>query len=283
MNKSLKALVRRVLPRSIGPRRIWSGPVSGGYLVTSWHDYPAALLGTAELPLLRWFAENVHAGETWLDIGAHYGYTAIALSRLVGPEGRVYAFEPMLATAGSIARAKVINNLPQLTVVPMALSQCADVTASSLPSTRGMIDSTIGETGPFEPFLAASLDWLWPRISEANGHERAIDGMKIDVQGMEIYVLKGMLETLDRYRPRLVIEIHEGVSRPELLKLLDTVGYSAGGTAIEQVDSEPLYTDNRSYAFANAKGDMLRGSAPPSDAGPLQFAQASFNRQTLAE
>src|ERR1700722_15054658 len=98
MTRQIKETIRTLLPRTIGNRRILGGPLRGQYLVTSWHDYPGALLGTTERPLLAWFKQNVCAGETWLDIGAHYGYTAVALSRLVGKKGRVFAFEPMVAT-----------------------------------------------------------------------------------------------------------------------------------------------------------------------------------------
>ena len=69
--------------------------------MTSWHDYPAAILGRTEGALLAYFAKHASSGETWLDVGAHYGYTAIALSKLVGGNGRVFAFEPMLNTAGN--------------------------------------------------------------------------------------------------------------------------------------------------------------------------------------
>src|SRR3954465_4692650 len=92
--RSLKALVRRVLPRSLRPHTILAGPLQGARIYTSWHDYPGAILGTTERPLLDWFRRNVSPGETWIDVGAHYGYTAIALCRLVGPTGRVVAFEP---------------------------------------------------------------------------------------------------------------------------------------------------------------------------------------------
>jgi len=52
--------------------------------------------------LLEWFSKNVAPVETWLDVGAHYGYTAIALRRLVGENGRVIAFEPMLSATGAV-------------------------------------------------------------------------------------------------------------------------------------------------------------------------------------
>src|SRR2546425_11546720 len=100
---SLKRRLRFLLPRRIRPHRILRGRLRGYRIVTSWHDYPGAILGRTERPLLDWFEQNVEVGETWLDIGAHYGYTAIALSRLVGPAGRVFAFEPEIATCGHLA------------------------------------------------------------------------------------------------------------------------------------------------------------------------------------
>src|SRR5256885_1832897 len=151
MTQSLKAHVRQFLPRSTRPHRVLAGPLRGASIYTSWHDYPGAILGTTEKPLLDWFARNVSPGETWLDIGAHYGYTAIALSRLVGPAGRVFAFEPVLATAGCIARTRELNQLHQLRVVPLALGSGSALETTLLPLVRGMADSTIARGAWEEP------------------------------------------------------------------------------------------------------------------------------------
>ena len=109
VNEILKSFLRALLPRSIGRQRILAGPLEGQWIVTSWHDYPAAITGRTERPLLDWLAENVKPGETWLDVGAHYGYTAIALSRLVGPTGRVFAFEPTPATFAQLVANVMLN------------------------------------------------------------------------------------------------------------------------------------------------------------------------------
>jgi hypothetical protein len=92
------------------------------------------------------------------------------------------------------------------------------------------------------------LDWLWPNISGANAK---IDGIKIDVQGMEINVLEGMAPILEKYKPKLFLEIHHGVPRPQLLALLDSVGYSKQGIAVEPLPEEidPFYADDRTYFF----------------------------------
>ena len=143
MNSLLKHVLRWLLPRFIRPHGILGGPLRGLRIVTSWHDYPAAITGRTERRLLEWFAENVKKGETWLDIGAHYGYTAIALSKLVGVTGRVFAFEPMVSTAGCVAQTRELNKFPQLIVLPLGLANPETLEMRQLPVTRGMVDSTL--------------------------------------------------------------------------------------------------------------------------------------------
>jgi FkbM family methyltransferase len=259
MKSEFKAVLRRFLPRSIHKHRILGGPLRGYRIVTSWHDYPAAITGRTERPLLAWLAINVKKGETWLDIGAHFGYTGIALSKLVGVAGRVFAFEPMISTAGCLAQTRELNKFPQLIVLPLGLANPESLELERLPATRGMVDSTLcpkkggreedeGQTVWQETIMLARLDWLWPRIC---GERQQIDGLKIDVQGMETEVLRGMRDLLKRHAPKLVIELHKGVNRDELLSLVTSQGYSLPPTPIEPIpgENEPLYLDDRSYAF----------------------------------
>lgn len=249
MNRRLKEGLRQLFPRSLTRHRILGGPLRGSAIVTSWHDYPAAILGRTERRLLECFANNVGKGETWLDIGAHYGYTAIALCKLVGPSGRVFAFEPMLNTAGCISRTRFLNNLQHLTVIPLALGNGPDIAIESMHSVRGMIDSTLKDSAEFkETFMVSRLDWLWPKIS---GSDLRIDGIKVDVQGMEIQVLEGMAAVVKRWRPKLLVEIHRGVSRPKLLDVITSMGYLARGSAVEPLpgETDPIYADDRTYLF----------------------------------
>ena len=252
---NLKSLIRSFLPRQVSPWRIWSGPLRGQVLVTSWHDYPAAILGYTERPLLDWFAQNVHPGQTWLDIGAHYGYTALALCHLVGASGRVFAFEPMVSTAGYLAQTRARNRLAQLVILPLGLGQAGRLQAARLPVTRGMVDSTLarqpGEDAWLENFLLSGFDSLWPQVC---GADARIDGVKIDVQGMELDVLTGMAASLKTYHPALVVELHAGVDRARFLALVESLGYALPGQPVEPVPGEetPQYLDNRSYAFASA-------------------------------
>lgn len=237
------------MPRRVRPHRIWSGPLRGRRLVTSWHDYPAAIIGYTERPLMRWLQANVRPGETWIDIGAHYGYTAMALSALVGERGRIFAFEPVLTTAGHLDATRALNRLEQLTIVPLALGDRGRIQPIDVPLVRGMADHVAGmRAATTDRVLTVAFDDVWPGI--ARGDTR-IHGVKIDVQGMEIDVLTGMRDALRSSRPVLVLEIHHGVDRTVLLQLLSDLGYARRAEALEgQGQSNGAhYLDDRSYCF----------------------------------
>ena len=244
------------MPRTVRPHRILAGRLRGFRIVTSWHDYPAAILGSTERPLLDWFEENVRPGETWLDVGAHYGYTALALGRLVGPVGRVFAFEPMVPTAGHLGRTRSLNGLSQLTVIPCGLGAPPSLELRRLPAVRGMVDTTIESNGEdrAEAFLVARLDSLWTAIA---GRERRIDGVKVDVQGMEIEAISGMGALLREFHPKLVIEVHRGVDRGRLIDLLESFGYSRVGLPIDPApnETEAQYLDDRSYCWSRCQAN----------------------------
>jgi FkbM family methyltransferase len=242
-----------LFPRRLVAHRILSGPLLGARIVTSWHDYPAGIIGVTERSLLKWFQRHVVPSSTWLDIGAHYGYTAVALSRLVGDNGRVFAFEPMPATATCLGETRVLNGLDQLSVLACGLGTPETQTTIRVPSCRGMADGTVSVTDEtmWSPIQVAKFDWLWPLINRGNA---AVHGVKIDVQGMELDVLEGMHETLLRQQPKLVVEVHRGVDRGALLDLLGGAGYSRVPIPVEPAarGTVPSIIDDRSYEFVPA-------------------------------
>lgn len=253
MNPRLKRALRRLLPRTLKAHRIRGGRLRNFQIVTSWHDYPAAILGRTERPLLDWFVANVQPDETWLDVGAHYGYTAIALAQLVGAQGRVFAFEPMLTSAGCLAQTRQLNNLAQLTILPLALGDARAWRLEQLPVVRGMVDSTLeghasSENTWHEALMVIALDCIWHEIC---GGDARVHGIKLDVQGMELHVLRGMMQLLQQQHPKLVVEVHAGVSRAELGALLHQAGYSRPPIAIEPEVNETVaqFHDDKSYAF----------------------------------
>jgi FkbM family methyltransferase len=239
-----KSLFRELLPRRHVAHRVMGGPLRGMRIVTSWHDYPAAILGYTERKLTDWLLANARPGETWLDVGANCGYTSLAMSRAVGPSGRVFAFEPALTTAACLDRTGRANRLDQLVAVPLALSAAPRPVVSRFATERGMIDSQLPADRRREmtAIIAVGLDAIWDSIA---GGDPVVHGIKIDVQGMELDALRGMRRLLSRHRPRIVVEIHRDVPRDDVLALLESCGYL--------LDTEPI--DDTLGAFADPQSN----------------------------
>ncbi len=254
MNRKAKEIIRRILPRAIRPYRILNGFLRGRIIYTSLHDYPAAILGRTETDLVTWLVSHVHKGEVWIDIGAHYGYISMLLSILTGAEGQVYAFEPMVTTAGCLIKTRNANRLQQMVVVPLALGAADEPALLQLPVTRGMADATFQQGEEYESIIQVSLDKLWKSLS--CGDKKA-SGVKIDVQGMELDVLAGMKTVLTIDRPVILLEFHTGVDRPRIAGLLEMCGYKLPGRdlATGQPVIDLAYQDNQTYMFEPAKLD----------------------------
>jgi FkbM family methyltransferase len=254
-----KSLVRKLLPRRHVAHRIKSGPLRGLRIVTSWHDYPAAILGYTERKLTDWLLAHARPGETWLDVGANCGYTSLALARAVGPEGRVFAFEPALTTAACLERTGRANGLAQLVALPFALSEARRPVVARFATERGMIDSQLAAGGGTEmtAITAVALDALWNGIA---GDDRVVHGIKIDVQGMELEALRGMRRLLSTYRPTIVLEIHPNVSRDDVLDLLESCGYLLDNEPID--DALGSFADPQSNASFIFEGDSFQRRGP---------------------
>jgi FkbM family methyltransferase len=142
-------------------------------------------------------------GDVFLDVGAHIGYFSTVAGRLVGPSGRVIAFEPHDVSRAEL-QAMVARNEVDRTVeiVPLAVAEReADVTlyATSANAGHSTLEpelSPVRSLVAFHPATvvrATSLDAWLARRPELASRVRCI---RIDVEGAESRVLRGMTRAL---------------------------------------------------------------------------------------
>lgn len=148
------------------------------------------------------------AGDVFLDIGAHIGYHTLFAACLVGPQGKVFAFEP-----DPVLHATLAHNASQFSWV-VTLPYAVWESSRTLTFERSSFASESGwgtlctvrdlRKGEHAAVKAVSLDdWI------AEFPLGAIDVIKVDAEGSEMAILTGARDTLNRFRPIIVVEVND--------------------------------------------------------------------------
>jgi FkbM family methyltransferase len=168
-------------------------------------------------------------GATFVDIGANVGYFTILAGKIVGPEGRVFAFEPFSPNVKLIYLNADSNGLENVQIFPYALWDKRTAFVAYTVDTNAGFKEYRGdpeEISTRDIVLSTTLD------ESLRGFER-VDVMKIDIEGSEYKALKGGLELIDKHHPSIVTEffpdslrLTSEVTGEEYLDLLLGCGYS---------------------------------------------------------
>lgn len=169
-------------------------------------------------PIVRKLLSPRHS-EVIIDVGGNIGVHTIWLSRKVGPQGIILAVEPEPSNFAVLKLNLGINNL--CNVIPIRLALGANPGRGQLvipsPSVMGQA-TTITSNHLSKPVLVSTDFETLDGVTSAFGLSH-VAAIKIDVEGAEVDVIRGAMQTISKFRPRLVIEAH-GHSNLNSLKLL---------------------------------------------------------------
>lgn len=185
----------------------------------------ACWLGIYEHSKAKKFAKLVHNGDVFFDIGAHVGYYTLLASKLVGEEGKVYAFEPFSRNIKLLKKHIFINNISNTKIFELALSNKIGqsfFTSNECNSMNHLSDTA--DPDSIEVYTS-SLDHLF---DEGKINKPSI--MKIDVEGGEYEVLLGGKKILTKYHPIIFLATHERMNpsvHNKCLNFLIQLGYEA--------------------------------------------------------
>ena len=220
----------------LGRASRWYGrapvPIAGGLghlLFVSTADLPldhahAGLIvrGTLEPPVQEALRRLLAPGAVFYDVGANIGFFTILGARLVGPAGRVIAFEPVPACARAVAHNIELNGLAHAEIREEAVGArsgsdrllvVGEASWSHLASTGRHVD------------VRDEIEVKVVAIDElvAAGAVPPPDVLKIDTEGAELQAIAGMRATIERHRPAIVCELHD--TNAEFCALMDELGY----------------------------------------------------------
>src|SRR5882672_8396061 len=165
--------------------------------------------------LRRW----LKPGMTVIDIGANLGVYALPMARLVGPRGRVFAYEPGRQARRLLEQSRELNAASNLEVIGLALSDSER--EGRLTARASSEYNALADDGEGEPVRVSALDSELSRFASAS-----LDFIKIDAEGEEERILAGGRELSARHSPLVMFEVKAGKGvHANLLTTFGQMGY----------------------------------------------------------
>lgn len=152
---------------------------------------------TWETHLRATLARCLKPGGVFVDVGANIGVMSFDAARLVGPEGRVIAFEPEPRNLALLLRGVQANGFAHVTALGVALSDAARI-VSMTGNANGSVVAPDAGLGLVQALPGDDVLLAQPRI----------DMIKLDIEGHEPAALRGLRRTLQRHRPLVLCEFN---------------------------------------------------------------------------
>lgn len=179
---------------------------TGGYPDCAMHH------GVFEVRTVRLLRELLEPGDTVVDVGGNIGWFSLISASLVGPSGRVHAFEPLPANVRRFRANLVENGFEHVTIHEVG---AGDV--------EGRFEIHSFESGGDERHMLASLrpvmeggkriDCRVRRLDDALRDVAACKVMKLDIEGAEVMAIRGATEFIRTRRPHLIVEFNADTLR----------------------------------------------------------------------
>jgi FkbM family methyltransferase len=202
-------------------------------------EYVSYYRGEYEPDHLETLLSLLPAGGTFIDVGANIGYFAVTVGHRRRTEGcHVYAFEPLARNFEYLLENIQRNGLQHVVAAHnIALSD----------KKRQLTVQLFAETESRPCNAVVLSDWqgyehlhLRSQVNAISFDEWAaenqlarFDVAKIDVEGHEPQVLRGMLGSLKKYKPAIYAECNisffrkQGIEFADVQELLSNIGYVA--------------------------------------------------------
>lgn len=164
-------------------------------------------------PALTGLIEStLRADDVFVDVGAHVGYFTLLAGRRVGPEGAVLSIEPNPVALGHLRQNVDRSGLRNVQVAHTACGDSCDPVRLYLHtesnSSMASLSADNATSGAAVDVPCTTLD----KLCKERGLS-CVSLVKIDVEGAELSVLRGMERILREMRPVIVLEME-----PQLLE-----------------------------------------------------------------
>lgn len=157
---------------------------------------------TWEPHILNLIDKMIGDGDTFVDVGSNFGVMSFFASKKLGENGSVISFEPNPDNLNLFKRGIIYNKFNNITCLPIGLSD-----------KKRMID-LCGTSNGYVDMTSESVDFSGNKIiqclpgDELLLNSNGVDLIKIDVEGHDLHVIKGLEKTLIKFKPSVITEFN---------------------------------------------------------------------------
>lgn len=187
-----------------------------------------------------------HANDlTVLDVGANFGFLSLVWANTIAKNGQTIAFEPNSSLYRTISKSIKLNDLENtLSVVNNAVGNENKTIKLFIGNATSNVIKMSDSSSECEVEMT-TLDGFCER-----SNLKQCDLLKIDVDGIELDILKGATQLIKRFKPLVIIETNENIEIIEYIKMLDYTVLDMGLNEFKESDVLPLNVfcvSNESY------------------------------------
>lgn len=218
-----------------------------------------SISGFHELLATELMNKEIKEGDVIIDVGANIGYYALIFARLVGGNGKVFAFEPDPTSFALLKKNVKLNGYKNIVLIQKAVSD------KNGKLKLYLAEDNLGDHRPYDSrdgrqyveVEAVRLDDYF------KDYERKINFVKMDIQGGEVKALQGMMNLLKKNQEVKVftefwpegLEI-AGIKPKDCLDLLLELGFKLYNINERGHKVEPISPPEVLAAYPNAKEDF---------------------------
>lgn len=187
--------------------------------------------GTYEDEINKLIRIFLKPGDIGLDIGGNIGLQSVRMSKVVGEQGKVYAFEPLIHLQEKFKKNMELNRSDNVKLFPFALSNVeseADFSINKRNWNQGTFSIAVNNQG-------TEIQHVFIKVADEIPDIKSlirVDLIKIDVEGFEYQVLLGLKQTIEKHKPRIIFEydsnywLGNGQSIEDCFDFLTNVNYT---------------------------------------------------------
>jgi FkbM family methyltransferase len=203
------------------------------------------------------FRKYIKEGMFEVDIGSNLGYYALLAATLVGTRGKVLAIEPEPRNYKLLTLNKTINHIQNIDTFQCAigdkdgtdkfyLTKASNTNSLIPPSAEFLLSSTMVQVRKLDSLLK---ELNFPKV----------DFIRMDIEGGEVTAIEGMQQTLQQYKPIILVELHcdaAGINAiVKLLRALKSFGYNP--EYVVDRDQDFVWKKKRCFLHLTSMDELL--------------------------